>query len=169
MTAERISAAPAGARRLPDERIDGVVAALRAASRPGPPWREQMRAALATLLLELDAEPDLARAWAAGEPARDEVVRIDAALLAAMEAAAGDSEAWDPHGPAAGEWVLQALRDVVSARLQGEPRPRLAELAEPLTALVALPFLGVWAVTQELARHAPPPPPRAPAPHPPAA
>lgn len=143
--------------RVIDDAIAEATRAVLAASHEPGCWRDRLRAGLHALLEVLENDPDFAWDWISVLPTlKDPAVKrrlaeVDAKLVAAIAAAADDGEAQSPSADAAA-WALEAARDVVEARLASEDRPRLTDLTEGLTALIALPFLSLEAVTQELAR-----------------
>jgi AcrR family transcriptional regulator len=135
-------------------------------------WRDGVRAALAALLVLLDAEPQLARicvveALGAGPRVlkrRAQVLQELADVLdaGAAKAAGGASAA---SRPLSAEAIVGAAFAVIHTRMSlgGEPGPRsMAAAAAPLTdlrgqlmALIVLPYLGARASGEELARPAP--------------
>jgi hypothetical protein len=140
-----------------DDVIARVAEALAPACNSMGSWRGRVRMGL-TALLELGEEdPDLAWAWAETLPAhpdprvREKLRMFDEMLLGVLALAHADDEAQLPASPETGAWLLETIRSVVAERLEREERPRFTELVGPLTAMVALPFLGLSAVAEELA------------------
>ncbi len=125
-------------------------------------WRDGVRATLASLLVFLDSEPQLARvcvieALGAGPL----VLRRRAAVLQELADALG-SGAPRARGASAeppllsAEAILGGAFSVIHTRLslEGEARP-LTDLLGRLMALIVLPYLGARAAGEELARPAP--------------
>jgi AcrR family transcriptional regulator len=138
------------------ERIAGEVALTYA--RPGK-WSVRVRAALAALLEHFDAHPGVARMCVietlrAGPGVLERRRRVLGVLAVAVEE--GRTEARQEHGPLplTAEGVVGGALAVIHARLLEAGHGPLAELVNPLTAMVVHPYLGAAAARRELERPA---------------
>lgn len=129
-------------------------------------WRDGVRAALASLLVFLDSEPQLARvcvveALGAGPLVLERRARVMQQLADALDAEAPAARGAAPPRLLTAEAVIGAAFSVIHTRLSlGEDSQRrrrrpLTELLGQLMALIALPYLGTSAAGEELARPAP--------------
>ncbi len=145
--------------------VEQIALQMREAFARESSWRDGVRASLASLLVFLDAEPQLARvcvieALGAGPL----VLRRRAAVLQELADALG-SGAPRARGAAAeppllsAEAILGGAFSVIHTRLSlaGQARGRgpLTDLLGQLMALIALPYLGARAAGEELTRPAP--------------
>ncbi len=133
-------------------------------------WRDGVRASLASLLVFLDAEPQLARvcvveALGAGTLVLQRRAAVLRELADALRSGAPRVRgAGDPEPPLlTAEAVLGGGFSVIHTQLSlpGDAPP-LTDLLRQLMALIVLPYLGAAAAGDELARPAPefPAPPR---------
>jgi AcrR family transcriptional regulator len=140
-------------------------------ARASSSWRDGVRAALASLLVLLDAEPQLARvcvveALGAGPRVLQRRAQVmqrlaDALDAGAPKAAGGASSA---SRPLSAEAIVGAAFSVIHTRLSlggatvaggtATARP-LTDLLAQLMALIVLPYLGARAAGEELTRPAP--------------
>jgi AcrR family transcriptional regulator len=127
-------------------------------------WRGGVRAALASLLVFLDAEPQLARvcvveALGAGPLVLQRRARVMQQLADALDVGAPAGRGAAQPRLLTGEAVIGGAFSVIHTRLSldGEARDRrpLTDLLGQLMALIALPCLGARAAGEELARPAP--------------
>jgi AcrR family transcriptional regulator len=139
-------------------------------------WLSGVRAALASLLVLLDAEPQLARvcvveALGAGPLVLERRARAMRELADVLEAGAPPARGASGSRLLSAEAVVGAAFAVLHTRLSlgGDPGPRgarsetaAATATQPLTALlgqlmalIALPYLGARAAGEELTRPAP--------------
>jgi len=135
----------------------GMVAAYEAESG----WLDGVKAALASFLRFLDAEPALGRlcvvyAMGGGEDVlrrRLDVLRT----LAAVVDRGGLATAHERQKPPAviAEGVVGAVVSVLQNRLLAEHEGSLVELFGPLISIVVLPYLGAGVARRELTRPAP--------------
>lgn len=120
-------------------------------------WRERMRASLLALLGFLEEEPTLGRlliveTLAAGPVVLKRRSRVLAHLVQAVREGEDESRSDLSVPPLVAEGVIGAVLAVIHARmLAGEEQP-WAELANPLMAMIVLPYLGPPAARRELAR-----------------
>ena len=125
-------------------------------------WRERVRAALAVLLEQLDAEPDLARMCVvetlkAGPLVAERRAGVLSALVAVVEQGRGEARRGHEPPPLAGQGVVGGALSVVHARLLDRPpaSPRLVDLTGALMAMIVHPYLGSVAARRELERPLP--------------
>lgn len=124
-------------------------------------WRDGVRSALASLLVCLGAEPQLARvcvveALGAGALVLERRARVLQDLADALRVGAPDARgASEPLLTA--EAVIGGGFSVIHTRLSlsEDPQPPLTDLLGQLMALIVLPYLGARAAGEELARPAP--------------
>lgn len=144
-------------------------------ARASSSWRDGVRAALASLLVLLDAEPQLARicvveALGAGPRVLQRRAQVMQELADALDAGAPKAARGASSGsrPLNAEAIVGAAFSVIHTRMSlgGEPGPRgarstaatpapLTDLLGQLMALIVLPYLGSRAGGEELARPAP--------------
>jgi AcrR family transcriptional regulator len=127
-----------------------------------PSWRDGVRAALASLLVFLDSEPQLARvcvveALGAGTLVLERRAAVMRQLAGALRSGAPRARggACEPRMLTA-EAILGGAFSVIHTRLSlGQKDRPLTDLLGQLMALIALPYLGARAAGEELARPAP--------------
>jgi AcrR family transcriptional regulator len=119
------------------------------------PWLERIRAALTALLRFLEEEPAIGRlliveSLAAGPRALERRSRAIARVLPALDA--GREEGGKDAVPVAvtAEGTAGAVLFVVHRRMVDLKSPRLLELVNPLMSMIALPYLGAAAASDEL-------------------
>jgi AcrR family transcriptional regulator len=117
-------------------------------------WREKLRAALTTLLCELDREPQLARflvveTLSAGSPALKRRQEILAEATSAI-----DGDATKANGrrssPLSAEAVVGAVASVIHDRLLDDDPTPLTSLVNPLMSTAVLLYHGPAAARREL-------------------
>jgi AcrR family transcriptional regulator len=126
-------------------------------------WRERLRRALAVLLEELDAQPDVARFCVIETPrAGPRLVERRSQLLEALACMVDggriEAPAAEEPPPLTAQGVVGGALSVIHARLLEAPpgcakRP-LVELVAPLMAMIVHPYLGGAAARKELERPA---------------
>ncbi|MGH2880205.1 MAG: TetR/AcrR family transcriptional regulator [Solirubrobacteraceae bacterium] len=151
-------------------------------------WRQRIRAALALLLEQFDADPDLARLCVVEAPRAGPVLlerrrRVLDALAAAVDegrtlkGTGAEARASVDPPPLTAQGIVGGVLSVIHTRLLARPgteappvgertddappdgdAPPLVELVGPLMAMIVLPFLGPAAARKELERPAPPAP-----------
>jgi AcrR family transcriptional regulator len=121
------------------------------------PWASRLRGALQALLEFFDEEPELARicvihALAGGRAVlnRRREVLFDLAHLVDGGRAVRRSASELP--PLTAEGVVGAVFSLIHARLLAPEQTRLANLLNPLMAIVVLPYQGAAAAERELSR-----------------
>jgi AcrR family transcriptional regulator len=125
-------------------------------------WREQVRAALAALLLFVDEEPVVARvliveSLTGGSSTLARRREVIAKLTSVLDEGAAHGKGSLTPPPLTGEGVVGGVLAVIQARLLEESRPPLVELTNPLMSMIALPYLGAAAARRELERTTPKP------------
>jgi AcrR family transcriptional regulator len=120
-------------------------------------WVDRVRAALLALLELFDQEPELARlcvvhALAAGPETLARRVEVLEQLASFVDQGRGASRsvAEPPHLTAEG--VVGGTLGVIHARLVRADRRPLVDLVNPLTGMIALPYLGAAAALREASR-----------------
>jgi AcrR family transcriptional regulator len=135
---------------------DGIARAsveLRTSASAGSDWRGRMRAALATLLAGVEADPEVARALlvevhAAGPEA---VTRQRRALeAAARQVDLARLEATEDAPAIAAEAVTAGILAVLHSRIAEGKRGGYAELLPDLAYLAVLPYFGPESAAEEL-------------------
>jgi AcrR family transcriptional regulator/DNA-binding MarR family transcriptional regulator len=142
-----------------DALTDRATTAMAAACSGEQTWVGGVRAALTALLVALDRSPSLARFLivysAAGEPPmltrRVKAIRRLARALDAGRPVELDGSVGAPFGS---EAIVGAVASILHSRLLEDPVPSLAGLRGPLMGVIVLPYLGVEAAREELARPA---------------
>jgi AcrR family transcriptional regulator/DNA-binding MarR family transcriptional regulator len=124
-------------------------------------WSEGIRAALARLLSQMDAEPALTRlvvveALAAGDRVLERRAEAFAELAAAIDRGRAEPDACDPPEVTA-EGVVGAVFAVLHARVLESDGTPLSGLLGQLMSIIVLPYLGAEAAERELERPAPEP------------
>jgi AcrR family transcriptional regulator len=133
-------------------------AAMTHAYRGAESWVEAIRDALAALLELLERKPRLARLLileslagdAAARACRD---RLFAELAHALEA--GRPAAGSLPAPSSAQALVGAVASILHGCLQADPTRSLRDLHGPLMSLIALHYLDVAAVRDELMRPTP--------------
>jgi AcrR family transcriptional regulator/DNA-binding MarR family transcriptional regulator len=140
-------------------------------------WRERIRAALALLLRQFDAEPDVARLCVIEAPRAGPVLlerrrRVLDALARAVDEGRLEARAGSEPLPLTAQGVVGGVLAVIHARLlegaspaTGSGRAKgasggagpLVELTGPLMAMIVHPYLGPLAARKELKRPVPAP------------
>lgn len=124
-------------------------------------WRVRVRHALHALLCFCEDEPARARllvveAAGAGPVALERRARVLAELIAAVDAGREASERGAAVTALTAEGLVGSVLTVVHARLvQGDSRPVLVKLTNPLMSMIVLPYLGAAAARKELERPLP--------------
>lgn len=137
-----------------DAELERIWTHVQGACDGGGSWRERTRRGLTALLELFEQEPHLARLFVIDSlEAGDRVLGRRNLLLAELVAVlgAGRLQAGDGLGvtPSAEE-VVQAALSVLEARIREAGTEGLVEFANPLMALLVLPFHGLPASAQEL-------------------
>jgi AcrR family transcriptional regulator len=142
---------------------DGMQQATRAVAQAATDhesWREQIRAGLTELLSFLDREPGIARllivdALGSGDRTLNARKHALTQIIAIVEQGRTEARAGREPPPLTAEGIVGAVFSVIHARLlEREQRP-LMELAGPLMAMIAQPYLGPTAARRELERPTP--------------
>jgi AcrR family transcriptional regulator/DNA-binding MarR family transcriptional regulator len=149
-----------------DQAVERIAAEVAPAYARQGKWSVRVRSALAVLLEHFDAHPGVARMCVietlrAGPEVLERRRRILAVVAGAVDQ--GRIEAKQEHGPLplTAEGVVGGALTVIHARLLACPRTGdgehgpLAELVNPLTAMIVQPYLGPAAARRELERPAP--------------
>lgn len=153
--------------------FDEAIAEMRALAAPawqGPgSWRERLRVSLGVLLEFLQERPGvgllvIVEALGAGPRVLAHRARLLKALAELLDQGRAQLGARRQPPPLTAEGVVGAVFSLIHTRLLESPRPPLAELLNPLMALILTPYLGQAQAARELDRLAPPPRPRAPDP-----
>jgi AcrR family transcriptional regulator len=123
-------------------------------------WRDGTRAALASLLVFLDSEPELARvcvveALGAGPLVLRRRAAVLQVLADALRAGAPSPRKAGEPRPLSAEAILGGAFSVIHTRLSVGGDAPLTDLLGQLMALIVLPYLGARAAGEELARPAP--------------
>jgi AcrR family transcriptional regulator len=137
---------------------------LRAAYAGQPSWREGVRAALAGVLRQMEAEPGLARLWIvetlhAGPSVLALRARVLEELAGAIDIGRQEMSADRAQPPAiVAEGVAGAVTALLHSQLLRRGGDELMDLFGPLMYLVVLPYLGPRIARAELGRPASPAP-----------
>ncbi len=120
-------------------------------------WCEQVRTALAALLLFFDREPGIARllvveALSSGPQTLQARKRALERIIMFVDEGRVEAKAGSGLPPLTAEGTVGAVFAVVHARLLEHGGSPLLELARPLTAMIVGPYLGVVAARKELKR-----------------
>jgi len=140
-----------------EEAVQQATRAVLQAKEGQEKWADRIRTGLTGLLLFLDYEPGMARllvveALAAGAKTLDARKRVLAQIIAIIDQGRSLSKSGGEPSPLTAEGTVGAVFSVIHARmLDCEKRP-LIELAGPLMAMIAQPYLGAAAAQKELAR-----------------
>lgn len=124
---------------------------------PRRAWRVRIRAGLLALLEFLDEEPSLGGlcvvdALAAGSAALESRARVVQALVDAVDQGRAEAKGGLQPSRLTAEGVVGGVLSVLHARLAARTAEPLSELLNPLMGAIVLPYLGVAAASQELAR-----------------
>jgi AcrR family transcriptional regulator len=135
-------------------------AALSRAREDKSSWLDGVRAGLIELLRLLDEEPGLARFLIADSLAGNTRLlmrraQVVSALGRALEDGAPPLSGQMLPAPFGGDAVVGAVIAILHARVLEEPTPSLAPLRGSLMSVMVLPYLGVAAAREELARGLP--------------
>ncbi len=143
-----------------DRGVDGLAFAATPAWRAEPRWETRMRACLAVLLGCLDEDPALARlvfveALAAGPRVLARRALVLGELAQAIDGGRAGHAAPQQIPPLSAEATVGAVFGLIHARLC-DPRAEtpLADLLNPLMAMIVLPYRGHPAAGRELTRPA---------------
>ncbi|MGA9286254.1 MAG: TetR/AcrR family transcriptional regulator [Solirubrobacteraceae bacterium] len=143
-----------------DQAVERIAAELASAYRGPGKWSVCVCAALTALLEHFDAHPAVARMCVvetlrAGPAVLERRRRALGSLAAAVDE--GRAEVRQDQGPLplTAEGVVGGALAVIHARLLEVDRGPLAELVNPLTAMIVQPYLGPAAARRELDRPAP--------------
>ncbi len=123
-------------------------------------WRERVRSVLSVMLEFLDERPGIGllvvvEALGAGPRVLEHRARLLSQLTALVDQGRLPA-ARRPPPPLTAEGVLGAVLSVIHARLLEKDRPPLADLLNPLMAIVVAPYLGQAVATRELEHSRPP-------------
>jgi AcrR family transcriptional regulator len=144
-------------------------------------WRDRIRAALALLLEQFDADPDTARLCVVESPRAGHVLlerrrRVLELLAGAVDEGRAEARSGAEPPPLTAQGAVGGVLSVIHARLVDGPPPyaeratgsrggrtkpeacSLLELTNPLMAMIVHPYLGPAAARKELERPAPTPP-----------
>jgi len=142
-----------------DSQIERLAESLRPGFEGTDRWRERVRHALATLLEQLDAQPDMARFCAIETPrAGPQLVERHRQVLGALAAMVDEGRtalrAGSEPPPLTAQGAVGGALSVIQARLlesahSVEAHP-LVELTGPLMAMIVHPYLGAAAARKEL-------------------
>jgi AcrR family transcriptional regulator len=147
-----------------EEAIERIAQPMLAAWEARGSWQERVRDALAALLEQLDADPDLARLCVvetvkAGPLVSERRASVLAALVGAVEQGRNEARRGGEPPPLAGQGVVGGALSVIHTRLMQTPSsggssPLLSELTGELMAMIVHPYLGSAAARRELERPA---------------
>jgi AcrR family transcriptional regulator len=147
-----------------DQAVKRITAEVAPAYERQGKWSVRVRSALTVLLEHFDAHPGVARMCVietlrAGPEVLERRRRILAVIARAVDE--GRVEAEQEHGPLplTAEGVVGGTLAVIHARLLDGKHAPLAELLNPLTAMIVQPYIGPAAARRELERPAPKPTP----------
>ncbi len=123
-------------------------------------WRSRVRAGLAALLQLFAEEPLAGRvlvvdALKAGPAVLERRAGVVADLIGVIEGGRAQVRGGREVAPLTGEGVVGAVLAVVHARVSGSGGGSLAELLNPLMAMIVRPYLGAAAAERELERPVP--------------
>jgi AcrR family transcriptional regulator len=124
-------------------------------------WVDRVRAALVALLRFLDEEPALARfliveSLAGGPAALERRAQVLAAAARAVDAVREEVKGARRAPPLAAEGAVGGVLAVLHAHIAcGEDERPLLRLANELTSMIVLPYLGLAAARHELGRPVP--------------
>ncbi len=143
-----------------DQALARITAEVVPAYRGQGKWGVRVRAALTALLEHFDAHPGVARMCVietlrAGPEVLERRRRVLGLLAAAIDE--GRAETRQEHGPLplTAEGIVGGTLAVIHARLLETEHGSLAELVNPLTAMIVQPYIGPAAARRELERPAP--------------
>lgn len=143
-----------------DQAIGRIAAEVTPAYAREDKWNVRVRSAVATLLDYFDAHRCVARMCVietlrAGPDVLERRLHVLGALAAAVDE--GRAEARQEQGPLplTAEGVVGGASGVIHGRLLDAEHTPLAELVNPLTAMIVQPYLGQAAARRELDRPAP--------------
>jgi AcrR family transcriptional regulator/DNA-binding MarR family transcriptional regulator len=122
--------------------------------RPGS-WQVKTRRALTALLQFLDFEPDTARllvveALGAGPRALQRRQNVLIQIIKIVDRGRAEAKKRDNPPPLTAEGVVGAALSIVHTRMVEEGSPPLVYLANELTSMIVLPYLGQAASRREL-------------------
>ena len=151
-----------------EEALNSVSAAVAPVYERAGGWLERMRKSLWALLEWLDRDPAWARLLIVDSLAgNSRVLERRQSVLARIAAAIDEGREQTRRGTEppsmTAEGVLGGILSILHSRLSEKSPPRLLELSGPLTAMIALPYLGAAAASREAARPAPERPAKRPA------
>jgi AcrR family transcriptional regulator len=143
-----------------DDAVARVTDELAAVNLEGLPWRERIRAGLATILGFFDREPVLARVCvlqsaAGGRRVLERRAEILACLAGVVDTGRRESGRGADIPPLTAEGLVGASVSIVYARLLKEERSPLSGLLNELMSMIALPYLGVSVARREQTRATP--------------
>lgn len=127
-------------------------------------WADRIRAALASLLAFLDADPDTGRllivgSLGAGSKAMEHRRRVVAWIVAAIDEGRGEAKVAVDLPRLTAEGIVGGVLSVLHSRLiDGDQRDSLLSLTGPLMSMIVLPYLGPAAARREPAKPPPKPP-----------
>ncbi len=122
-----------------------------------PNWRDGVRAALARLLMFMDAEPGLAKlciveALGAGERVLDRRARVLDELAQVIDRGRAATNATREPPQVTAEGVVGAIFAVLHTRVLESGGEPLTDLLGSLMSMIVLPYLGARAAGRELSR-----------------
>jgi AcrR family transcriptional regulator len=124
------------------------------------PWREQVRAGLAALLVFVGDDPVtgsllIVDALNAGPKTLSRRASVLETLHAIIDQGRSQTKPGREPPPLTAEGTVGAVLSVIHARILEDDGPRLIDLLNPLMGTIVLPYLGPSAAAKELARPAP--------------
>lgn len=142
-----------------DHELDCARSRLLAVHDPRAPWRARMRAGVLELLVLFDEQPTTGRlliveALGAGPQALECRQRALEPLIAAVDRGRLEKPSRDTS-PLIAEGVVGGALSLVHTRMSANPSCPLTDLANELTSMIVLPYLGSAAARRELQRPLP--------------
>lgn len=133
---------------------------LFAADDPQAPWRTRVRAGLVALLDLFDEQPTTGRllvveALGAGPKALERRRQAVAPLIAAVDRGRLEKTSRHAVSPLAAEGVVGGVLSLIHSRMSASPAEPLTALANELTSMIVLPYLGSAVARRELERPLP--------------
>jgi AcrR family transcriptional regulator/DNA-binding MarR family transcriptional regulator len=138
-----------------DEALKQATAVVVAAYEPSVAWRLRIRTALVALLEFLDHEHDTARllvveALGAGPRALSRRQHALIQIIKIVDRGRAEVKKGDGPPPLTAEGVVGAVLSIVHTRMVTEGTPPLVDLANELTSMIVLPYLGPAIARREL-------------------
>ncbi|HXP98775.1 MAG TPA: TetR family transcriptional regulator [Solirubrobacteraceae bacterium] len=140
-----------------EEAVEQATRAVLPAAEDQEKWADRVRAGLTGLLSFLDYEPGMARllvveALAAGAKTLEARRRVLEQVIAIIDQGRVQSKTGREPSPLTAEGTVGAVFSVIHARMLDDEHRPLIELAAPLMAMIAQPYLGAAAAQKELQR-----------------